>query len=926
MGLLAVLFLLFSVGLGVAAVQYSRLTADLPALDSLPAFFDPAEGSFFQPTRIYDRTGSQLLLSLENPGIPRRYLKVDAAAADHFSPELLRAAVAVLDPAFWNHPGIISSRLFDPQPVSIAERLAFDQLLSQEPAGTRRALRMRLLALQMVSQYGRTQVLEWYLNSASFGHLAYGAEAAARLYFDKSAAELNLAEAALLMPVANAPALNPFDSPSAARERQRDALDAMLEQGTLSEAEYTRAVDAPLRLQSSRPPAAARAEAFTDLTLRQLTQIFGRQRLERGGLTIITSLDYALQQELECLARTQLRRLQGRDGEESLPDGSACQAVRLLPTLPPGQPLGSGLSAAGALLDPTSGQVLAMLGDTRLDDSAAPLAAHAPGSLLTPFAAASAFARGYSPASLVWDIPQSMPAGLDEAPNADGLYHGPLRLRSALANDYLTPLAQLVTQAGSENAWRLAAALGLPALREESGAGVLFDGGRSTPAELAFAYAAFSNQGRLSGLRVPGSTALQPVSVLFVQDAAGVVLLDAAQPETQSVLSGGLAYLVHAMLSDEQARWPSLGYPNPLEIGRPAGAKVGRVGDGSSVWAAGYTLDHSAVIWLGYAAGQSGSDPDPRYAAGIWHALMQFVSRDRPARDWPVPPDVTRVRVCDPSGQLPTAACPAVVDEVFLSGNEPVSSDSLYREYQVNRETGRLATVFTPPGLVDRRVYMLVPPEAREWAEAAGIEVPPEVYDTIQPPAPSPFAQVSQPAAFAVVRGKVTLRGTAGGEDFAYYRLQAGAGLNPQSWLQIGPDVDAPVSNGVLGTWDTSGLEGLYALRLLVVRSDQSVETATLQVTVDNTPPLARATYPLPKQQFALAQSRQITFQAEVSDVVGLQRVEWLLDGKVIGQNLAAPYSLTWTAQAGEHSLVVRALDLAGNVGESIPVVFTVTR
>jgi membrane carboxypeptidase/penicillin-binding protein PbpC len=367
-----------------------------------------------------------------------------------------------------------------------------------------------------------------------------------------------------------------------------------------------------------------------------------------------------------------------------------------------------------------------------------------------------------------------------------------------------------------------------------------------------------------------------------------------------------------------------LGYPNPLEIGRPAGAKVGRTAAGLETWAAGYIPQRVAVFWLGTQPGSSSTRLDPRFAAGLWHALIQFTAQDLPARDWPIPAGITTMQICDPSGQLPTPACPALVNEVFLNGNEPVSYDSLYRVYQINRETGRLATVFTPSGLIDEHVYMTVPPDARQWAAAAGIETPPEVYDTIQAPASSLDVQITDPAPFASVRGKVTLRGTAAGQNLAYFRLQAGAGLNPQSWLQIGPDTSTPVQAGKLAEWDTPGLNGLYALRLLVVRSDHSVENATIQVTVDNTPPVARVLYPLPGQSFSLPADRQITFQAEVSDAVGVQRAEWLVDGKLIGQNLVPPYSLTWQPTAGEHILVVRAFDPAGNLTTSADVKFTV--
>jgi len=145
-----------------------------------------------------------------------------------------------------------------------------------------------------------------------------------------------------------------------------------------------------------------------------------------------------------------------------------------------------------------------------------------------------------------------------------------------------------------------------------------------------------------------------------------------------------------------------------------------------------------------------------------------------------------------------------------------------------------LATVFTPPDLVEERVFMSVPAPAgaRAWAGAAGIPVAPEAYDAIQPGAPNPNVNLTAPALFAEVSGRVQFTGTAAGNGFQYYRIQVGEGLNPREWKQVGGDVTAPVINGPLAEWDTTGLNGLYAIQLVVVYEDQRVETAVVLVTV----------------------------------------------------------------------------------------------
>ncbi|MEA4908267.1 MAG: transglycosylase domain-containing protein [Anaerolineaceae bacterium] len=900
---------------------YAGLTYDLPSTATLPALLNPLDGLSLQPTRLYDRSGEHLLLTLENPGAARRYLPLDPTISGHLSPQLIQATVELLEPDFWQHPGFAYWDLANPQPLTIAERLADDLLLEQEAPGLRRTLRMRLLAAQLVAEYGRSRVLEWYLNGAYFGHLAYGAESAAQLYLGKSATDLNLEESTLLVMVAGAPAINPLDSPQGSLERQQEALGRLLAAGVIQADQYERALAAPLNVQSAPAQAETVAGAFTNLVVQELSQRYGRRQVERGGMRVITTLDYDLQLELACTLRTQLNRML----DQPAGDLSDCPAARLLPTLPPGgADYPPDLAASAALIDTHTGQVLAYLGDTRLDGETWSASSHQPGSTLTPFVALAGFTRGMSPATLVWDIPAA--AG-DVSTNPDGRFHGPQRLRLAATNDYLVGLADLIDQIGATNVWRMAETLGLHVSAPDSDpAELLYGGGQVTLLELAQAYSVFANHGSLAGQRLrPDDPLVQPSGVLAVQDPSGSLRQETPPAETQTVLSEPLAYLVHDLLSDETARWPSLGYPNALEIGQPAAAKAGQAGDGRQVWAVGYSAGRLGVVWMGLPD-DSPSRLEARPAAGIWHALLQYSTRGLAADDWSVPAGITHLDVCDPSGKLPTVDCPTLVNELFLNGNEPVEYDDLYRSVEVNRETGRLATVFTPLELVEQKTFLVVPPQAQAWAAQAGLEQPPTTYDAIQAPPVLPGVQVSSPPMFAYVHGMVELRGTASGEDFVSYRLQVGQGLNPRDWLQVGSESQTPVEDGPLGLWDTRELNGLYALRLTVLRQDQRLETAILQVTVDNTPPVVRVTYPAPGGQFAYPAERSIQFLAEAQDEIGVAGVEWYVDGRRIGETQLAPFTFPWEGTPGEHTLTVKAYDLAGNPAESPAVEFTLER
>ena len=211
---------------------------------------------------------------------------------------------------------------------------------------------------------------------------------------------------------------------------------------------------------------------------------------------------------------------------------------------------------------------------------------------------------------------------------------------------------------------------------------------------------------------------------------------------------------------------------------------------------------------------------------------MQIATQSFPSQGWSAPAGITTMNVCDPSGLLPTKDCPSVVSEVFLNGNEPVQLDNLYKSFAINRETGFLATVFTPPELIDNKVFMMIPTNAQAWAKSANVPIAPTSYDAIQPPQTNPNANITSPELFAEVTGAVQIKGTAAGANFDHYRVLVGQGIDPQNWIQIGSDSSTPVNDNLLAKWDTTGLSGLYAVQLQVVRTDQTVDVATIQVTI----------------------------------------------------------------------------------------------
>jgi membrane peptidoglycan carboxypeptidase len=821
------------------STAYTALVRDLPSIEYIPALLEPPGGMLLHPTRLYDRSGSHLISALENPAAEgREYLYVPAnwtksSLADHekgpipftASPTeaLVNATLAALDPDFWDHPGFQLGSLGGGEQKSLAQRLADSLLLWDEPAEARRSLRERLLAVQLTEHYGRPRVLEWSLNNLQYGHLIYGADAAARVYFGKSARNLTLAESAVLAAVSESPSLNPFTAPEIAREKQQKVLAKMLTLGLITQKEMQEALLEKVVFRQPSAPAENPAPAFTRLAIEQLAQRINIERIERGGLILLTTLDEDLQNQLNCTAAEELSRLKEGLTARSFSADDTCAAARLLPTLPfSGEATFPDLAAHAIILSPQSGQIFALTGDSQAGLDPTRLPGHPPGSLLTPFIYLTAFTRGFSPASLVWDIPG------DEAEGAlsEQKFHGPVRLRTAFANDYLIPASQVLSQVGPENVLRTARQMGFSSVSLDLISGLSsepggWNRGEVTLLEAVQAFGVFANQGTRAG--AAGGTgensqpALEAVTLLKVSDRDGHTWLDCQDSlllcplQARPVVSPQLAYLVTHVLSDETARWPSLGHPNPLEIGRPAAVKLGRTGGSGGAWAVGYTPQLVSGVWIGPRSrdAQAAALPEQEEktitnaAAAVWHAITQYASQDLPPLGWSAPAGVSQVEVCDPSGLLPTSLCPRSAIEVFLEGTEPVHGDNLFRVFSVNRETGRLATIFTPPALVEEKVYLVLPAFAASWGENSGLPLPPKDYDSIYaPPSISTNALISSPQMFSHRGGQVKIEGSAQGSGFSFYRLQVGKGLNPREWIQIGEDAckaGQERGSGVLG-------------------------------------------------------------------------------------------------------------------------------
>jgi membrane carboxypeptidase/penicillin-binding protein PbpC len=685
--------------------------------------------------------------------------------------------------------------------------------------------------------------------------------------------------------------------------------------------------------------------------------MFGEDVVNRGGLRVTTTLDLDLQRQAECVARTQIARLNGDAPETVVPaDGSSdCAAAPLIPVIAREEQLQDhhATNAAVVALDPRTGELLALVGSADYWNAAisgnfnvAVDGKRQPGSSFKPFTYLEAFRVGYSPASLMLDVRTLFPTATGEPyvpENYDRKFHGPVSMRVALARSYNIPAVQTIHQVGVDNVIRIAHRLGLNTLETGGyGLALTLGGGEVTLLDMTYAYSVLANMGVMAGQPVPesqqrpGFRQLDPVAILRVEDGNGQVLYEHGAPHTQPILSPALAYLINDVLSDNEARVAAFGRGNPLELpDRPAGAKTGTTDDFRDNWTLGYVPQLAIGVWVG------NSDSSPMLgvtglsgAAPIWRALMQYATQTRglPPQGWPAPPGIIRLEVCEPSGLLPTAYCQRTRDDVFLSGNEPIALDNVWQPVVINRETGKRATACTPPELIEERIFQIVPPEAADWAQAVNLPQPPGEYDPIGAQClPAGNVAILSPKPFAYLRGTVEITGTAKADNFAFFRVQYGRGLYPTAYTQIEGDrpeqIDQP--GALLQVWNTTGLDGLYLLQLVVVKNDPDggpfqFETSAVPVTIDNQPPALQLLTPAPGAEFRVS-DESVVIQPQVQDNLSLARVEFYVDNGLVESATVPPYSTRWPIRGlGQHVIFVRAYDAAGNSAESERVTITV--
>jgi penicillin-binding protein 1C len=625
-------------------------------------------------------------------------------ALETVSPAVIEATVAAEDQRFWNHPGVdplAAARAAVRIPwersgaSTITQQLARRLYLEDQqlPLLIRKA-REATLALQLDARASKEEILELYLNAAYYGRGAYGIEAAARLYFGVSAANLDLAQAAFLAGLPQRPWVGDADpAGEAARERQRYVLDRLAATGKITGAEADAAAARPLTLiDTAAPPIAVH---FVQYAREELARLAPGPAGE-AGLIIETTLDPSLEAAAERQALLQLSRLENKD-------------------------VGN---AAVVILDPRDGAVLAMAGNASASGLGAEynmaITPRQPGSALKPFLYGLALREGFTAATPLLDIPSTFETrnGAYAPQNYDKQFRGIVTLRTALASSLNVPAVETLEALGVEPFLAELHRFGLTTLTESEryDLALALGAGEVRLLDLAAAYGVIANEGNYAA----------PFAITRVRSTSGEVLYERPPAPSRPVIDQDLAYILSDILSDPAARVPGFGHDSILELPFPAAVKTGTTTEFRDNWTIGFTANQVVAVWVGNAdnrpmQGVSGISG----AAPIWAELMKLARERQGPASFATPTGIERALVCAPTGLLPGPACPAAMEEWFLPGTVPASTEQFYA--------------------LDERSNLVIDPPApaRPWLAAAGYRLGGETSGT-------PALAVVQPADGAV--------------------------------------------------------------------------------------------------------------------------------------------------------------------------------
>ena len=641
-------------------------------------------------TQIFDRSGTLLYeIYAEENRVP-----IDL---EDLPPHVTQATIAIEDKNFYRHFGLdlqgivramrnnLSSESLEGG-STITQQLVKNALLTPERS-LQRKIKEALLAILTEIIYTKDEILEMYLNYISYGGTSVGIEAAAQKYFDKSAQELDVAEAALLAGLPQAPSrYSPFGSnPEQAQNRQAEVLRRMVEDGYITAAEAENAKTRPLNYALTQTE--IKAPHFVFYIRDLLYEKYGVEKVEKGGLRVKTSLDLSLQEATQATVSTEIEKL---------------DRYRV----------GNG---AALITKPKTGEVLAMVGSKNYFDSEhdgqvnVTLAHRQPGSSIKPLMYATTFQeKALNPGTILLDVPTcfAVPNQKPYCPrNYDGTFKGVVTVRQSLGNSLNIPAVKSLSTVGVETFMNQAAKMGITTWKDpvNYGLSLTLGGGEVRMIDMAQAYGTLANQ----GITVP----INPI--LRVEDYQGNVIFDldleqlekdfnylhthsreAGRGELKRTMDRAPAYLVSHIMQDNDARRMAFGSRSELVIpDQIVSAKTGTTNNLKDNWTLGFTPEYLAITWVGNNDGEPMSNlaSGVTGAAPIFNDLMTHLLQDKEAVWQDKPSDVASGHVCA-NGMPPEYSeddCQPLNQDFYWKDSQPSRASIVTKEVWINPETGQ---------------------------------------------------------------------------------------------------------------------------------------------------------------------------------------------------------------------------------------------
>jgi len=579
----------------------------IPALNS----FDPQKVA--DSTKIYDRTGTTILYDL-NHNMKRQVVPL----AD-ISPNLQHATISIEDAHFYQHggvsfTGIARSFLVDIFRMSLSQggstltqQVVKNTILTGKKSIIRK-LQEWILAERLEEKYSKNQILEFYFNVTPYGGTLYGAQAASRSFFGKDAKDLDIAESAYLAAIPQLPTYySPYGNNRSSLDiRKNIVLDKMLEYGYITKEQHDQAKNEKVTFQRQQENSII-APHFVFYLEQQLEQQYGPD-VATQGLTVISTIDVDLQNKMQDIVDQYAPQIQKNYNASN-------ESV--------------------VAIDPKTGQILGMIGsrdyfDTQIDGNYnAALALRQPGSSFKPFVYATDLQKGFTPDTIVFDLPTQFSTVCapsdnfnDTSPcyapgNYDSKFRGPMTFTTALAQSINIPAVKALYLAGIPNVLNLAKNMGITSLGQPKDYGLSLALGAAEVRllDITSAYSAFANDGTLN----------PPTGILKVTDSHGNVVQE-YKAQSRQVLDPEIAREMSSMLSNNEARQPEYPPDNPFHFsGYDVAAKTGTTNESRDAWTIGYTPSIAIGVW----AGNNDNTPMVKEIAGyivspMWHDIMGY--------------------------------------------------------------------------------------------------------------------------------------------------------------------------------------------------------------------------------------------------------------------------------------------------------------